>query len=66
MRQSTRKISSVKKKKLHGVISKTVGNYENDPFVVKKTNEVRELIKEVGLPKKIKAGYRIMAKRQPE
>ena len=53
MPQSSKKISAAKKKKLLGVISKSVGNYGKDPFFVKKTNEVKALIKEVGLPKKL-------------
>lgn len=38
-------------KKLNGVISDKVGNYQADPFFVKKAAEAKALIKKVGLPK---------------
>ena len=40
-------------KKIFGVIDNTVGNYENDPFVIKKTNDAKEFLKKVGLPKNL-------------
>lgn len=46
--------SKSKKAILNGVVNKSVGNYETHPFFVKKANEMKALIKETGLPKKIK------------
>jgi hypothetical protein len=40
------------KKKILGVIDPKVGNYEKHPFFVRKANEARTLLKEVGMPKK--------------
>jgi hypothetical protein len=41
-------------KKIFGVIDPNVGNYEKHPFFVKKANEARAILKEVGLPKESK------------
>jgi hypothetical protein len=38
-------------KKFFAEITNDVGNHENDPFVVKKTNDAKEFIKKYGLPK---------------
>jgi hypothetical protein len=45
--------TSNKKKKIFGVVDKSVGNYEKDPFFVKKANEAKALLKAVGLPKQL-------------
>ena len=41
------------KNKIFGIVDNSVGNYENDPFVIKKTNDAKEFIKKVGLPKNL-------------
>jgi hypothetical protein len=41
-------------KKILGVVDPNVGNYEKHPFFVKKANEARAILKEVGLPKDTK------------
>ena len=41
------------KKKTIAVVDPKVGNYEKHPFFVKKANEAKNLLKSVGLPKKI-------------
>ncbi len=46
--------SKAKKQKPNGVVDSSVGNYEKHPFFVKKANEAKALIKEVGLPKELK------------
>jgi hypothetical protein len=38
-------------KRLGGIVTDEVGNYEKHPFFVKKANEAREKLKKVGLPK---------------
>jgi hypothetical protein len=38
-------------KRLGGIVTNEVGNYEKHPFFVKKANEAKEKIKKVGLPK---------------
>ncbi len=38
-------------KKIQGIIDPLVRNYGNDPFFVKKANEMKALIDKVGLPK---------------
>ena len=47
----TKKNKRTANKKIHGIIDSSVRNYENDPFFVKKANEMKELIEKVGLPK---------------
>ena len=41
------------KKKTYSVVNPKVGNYEKHPFLVKKANETKALLKAVGLPKKL-------------
>ncbi len=53
MPQTIKNKSVSKKKKILGVIDKSVGNYEKHPFFVKKANEAKALLKAVGLPKKL-------------
>ena len=36
-----------------GIVDKSIGNYEKHPFFVKKANEMKALIKKVGLPKEL-------------
>ena len=43
--------SGTVKKISHIVVSEEVGNYEKHPFFVKKANEMKELLKKVGVPK---------------
>ena len=38
-------------KKTKAIIDSKLGNYEKHPYFVKKANEAKNLIKEVGLPK---------------
>lgn len=38
-------------KRLGGIVTNEVGNYEKHPFFVKKANAAKEKIKKVGLPK---------------
>lgn len=40
------------KKGTFAIIDPKVGNYEKHPFFVKKANEVKALLKAVGLPRK--------------
>ena len=42
-----------KKNKANITIDKSVGSYEKHPFFVKKANEMKALIKKVGLPKEL-------------
>ncbi len=44
------KKAKARTRKIFGVISSEVGNYENDPFFVKKAKEAKELIDKYGLP----------------
>jgi hypothetical protein len=44
---------TISKKKTLAVVDPNVGNYEKHPFFVKKANEAKELLKVVGLPKKM-------------
>ena len=53
MPQATKNKNTSKKKKILGVVDKSVGNYEKHPFFIKKANEAKALLKEVGLPKKL-------------
>lgn len=46
-----KKKSKQPRTKLGGIISDKVGNYENHPFFVKKTEEARAFIKKAGFPK---------------
>ncbi len=50
---TTKNKSKTKKVMSNGVVDNTVGNYEKHPFFVKKANEMKALIKEVGLPKEL-------------
>ena len=50
MAKSAKRISKAKRKQLLGTISKSVGDYGNDPFFVKKTQEAKALLDKVGLP----------------
>jgi hypothetical protein len=53
MAKSVKRISKAKKKQLPGTIDKSVGNYENDPFFVKKTQEVKARLEKMGLSEKL-------------
>jgi hypothetical protein len=48
----TKNGSNSKKKRAFAEVDSKVGNYEKHPFFVKKANEAKALLKEVGLPKK--------------
>ena len=50
---STKQKAKTKKAKPFGVVDNSVGSYAKHPFFVKKANEMKALIKEVGLPKEI-------------
>lgn len=45
--------SNSKNKKTFAVVDSKVGNYENDPFFVKKANASKTLLKAVGLPRQL-------------
>ncbi len=45
--------SKTKKSKMFGVVDPQVGNYEKHPFFIKKANEVKALLKKVGLPQEL-------------
>ena len=63
------KKTNIAQKKFFAEITNNVGNHENDPFVVKKTNEAKELIKKYGLPKHLtneQLGFDIEAFRRGE
>lgn len=47
------KNKNANKKKVYAVVDSKVGNYEKHPFFVKRANEVKALLKAVGLPKKL-------------
>ena len=49
----TKNKGRVKTEKTFGKIDPNVGNYEKHPFFVKKANEAKALLKEVGLPKQL-------------
>lgn len=53
MAQKKKNKSNSKKIKLHGIFDKSVGNHENDPYVVKKYNEAKAFLKMSGLPKNL-------------
>lgn len=40
------------RKKLGGVIDSSVGSYANDPFVIKKAEEAKEILRQSPLPKR--------------
>lgn len=48
----TKNRSNLKKKRTFAEVYSKVGNYEKHPFFIKKANEARALLKEVGLPNK--------------
>jgi len=48
---ASKKNKKTTNKKIHGIIDPSVRNYGNDPYFVKKANEMKELIEKVGLPK---------------
>ena len=52
MPETTKNKRTSRKKKTLGIVDPTVGNYEKHPYFVKKANEVKALLKAVGLPKK--------------
>ena len=43
---------AAKNKKGSAVVDNKVGNYEKHPFFVKKANEAKAILKEVGLPER--------------
>jgi hypothetical protein len=49
----TKKIPKKIREQLLGTLSNEVGNFENDPFFVKKAKEDREWLERVGLPKEL-------------
>jgi hypothetical protein len=64
-----RKEKTNQDKKYFAIIDNSVGNHENDPFVVKKTNDAKEFIKKYGLPKHLtneQLGFDIEAFRRGE
>jgi hypothetical protein len=42
-----------REEKASAIVDNRVGNYEKHPFFVKKANEAKAFLKEVGLPKKL-------------
>ena len=50
---TTKNKVKTKKAILGGIVDKSIGNYEKHPFFVKKANEMKALIKKVGLPKEL-------------
>ena len=50
--KEAKKDKKISGKKVHAIIDPSVGNYEKHPFFVKKANKMKELIEQVGLPKK--------------
>ena len=50
---TTKQKAKTKKAKPFGIVDNAVGNYEKHPFFVKKANEMKALINEVGLPKEV-------------
>ena len=48
MPAATKNTTKIKKAKPNGVIDNSIGNYEKHLFFVKKANEMKALIKEVG------------------
>jgi len=52
----TKKIPKKIRDQLLGTISNDVGNFENDPYFVRKTEEVKEFIKKGWMPKELTKG----------
>lgn len=64
-----RKKKNTQDKKYFAIIDNSVGNHENDPFIVKKVNDAKETIRKIGLPKNLtneQLGFDIEAFRRGE
>ncbi len=52
LKKNTKAYREKLRKKLGGVIDPSVGSYANDPFVIKKAEEAKELLRRAPLPER--------------